>query len=196
MTITMNTEILNQFKEWLGEAEEKEPNNPNAMSLATSTPEGMPSVRIVLLKEYDEHGFVFYTNLTSRKGQELAANPKASLCFHWKSLEKQIRIEGAIESVSEEQADAYFAGRPRTSRIGAWASKQSQAMEGRFEFEARIAKYTAKFGVGEVPRPDFWSGFRLMPERIEFWHEHAYRLHDRNVFVLDGANWRGEKLYP
>ena len=196
MTITMNSEILARFKDWFSEAEEKEPNNPNAMSLATSTPDGMPSVRIVLLKEYDEHGFVFYTNLASRKGQELTTNPKASLCFHWKSLDKQIRIEGAIEAVSEEQADAYFAGRPRASRIGAWASKQSQAMEGRFEFEARIAKYTAKFGVGEVPRPEFWSGFRLLPERVEFWHEHAYRLHDRNVFVIDGAGWRGEKLYP
>jgi len=196
MTITMNSEILDRFKDWFSEAEEKEPSNPNAMSLATSSPDGMPSVRIVLLKEYDEHGFVFYTNLASRKGQELAANPKGSLCFHWKSLDKQIRIEGAIEAVSEEQADAYFAGRPRASRIGAWASKQSQAMEGRFEFEARIAKYTAKFGVGEVPRPEFWSGFRLIPDRIEFWHEHAYRLHDRNVFVIDGAGWRVEKLYP
>jgi len=192
----MNDEILGQFRQWLTDAEAKEPSNPNAMSLATAAPGAIPSVRIVLLKEYDERGFVFYTNLTSRKGVELSDNPMASLCFHWKSLDKQIRIDGVIEAVSDEQADAYFASRPRASRIGAWASKQSRAMEGRFEFEARIAKYTAKFGVGDVPRPEFWSGFRLRPTRIEFWHEHTFRLHDRNVYILDDGNWRVEKLYP
>jgi len=196
MSVTMNDEILGQFREWLTDAEAKEPSNPNAMSLATATPGGIPSVRIVLLKEHDERGFVFYTNLTSRKGVELSDNPMASLCFHWKSLDKQIRIDGAIEAVSDEQADAYFASRPRASRIGAWASRQSRAMEGRFEFETRIAKYTAKFGVGDVPRPDFWSGFRLLPNRIEFWHEHTFRLHDRNVYILDNGGWRLEKLYP
>ncbi len=196
MNVTMNNEIVTKFREWLTDAEAREPNNPNAMSLATATVGGVPSVRIVLLKEYDERGFVFYTNLTSRKGHELAENPQASLCFHWKSLDKQIRIEGAIEAVSDEQADAYFGSRPRASRLGAWASKQSQPMESRFEFEGRIAKYTAKFGLGDVPRPDFWSGFRLIPDRVEFWHEHAYRLHDRNVYILDNVDWRIEKLYP
>ena len=136
MSVTMNDEILSQFRDWLTDAEAREPSNPNAMSLATATPAGIPSVRIVLLKEYDERGFVFYTNLTSRKGIELSENPVASLCFHWKSLDKQIRIDGAIEAVSDEQADAYFASRPRVSRIGAWASRQSRAMEGRFELEA------------------------------------------------------------
>jgi len=196
MKITMSDEILNQFRSWLTDAEANELNNPNAMSLATATPDGIPSVRIVLLKEYDERGFVFYTNLTSRKAKELLANPHASLCFHWKSLDKQIRVEGVVEAVSEEQADAYFASRPRASRIGAWASKQSQPMEERFEFEARIARYTAKFGVGDVPRPDFWSGFRMLPNRIEFWHEHKFRLHDRNVYVLDKGQWNLKKLYP
>ena len=196
MNVTLNEEILAQFRDWFTQAEKKEINNPNAMSLATADRAGVPSVRIVLLKEYDERGFVFYTNLTSRKGIELKENPVASLCFHWKSMDRQVRIEGRVELVSDEQADAYFASRPRSSRIGAWASKQSQTMEGRFEFEARIAKYTARFGVGEVPRPDFWSGFRLIPNRIEFWNEYAFRLHDRNVFIHDGTDWHPEKLYP
>jgi pyridoxamine 5'-phosphate oxidase len=196
MNVTMTDEIVALFDEWMREAVAKEPSNSNAMSLATATHGGIPSVRIVLLKEHDVRGFVFYTNLTSRKGRELADNPNASLCFHWKSLDKQIRIDGVIERVNDDQADAYFASRPRVSRIGAWASKQSQPMEGRFEFEGRIAKYTAKFGVGEVPRPDFWSGFRLIPNRVEFWHEHAFRLHDRNVYVVEGNEWQLEKLYP
>jgi len=192
----MTEEILARFRKWMSAAEEKELNNPNAMSLATANADGVPSVRIVLLKQYDERGFVFYTNLSSRKGLEMAENPAASLCFHWKSTDSQIRIDGQVEKVSDEQADAYFSSRPRTSRIGAWASKQSQPMEGRFEFEGRIAKYTAKFGLGEVPRPDFWSGYRLVPNRLEFWHEYAFRLHDRDVFVFDGSEWRLEKLYP
>ncbi len=196
MNITMNDEILSLFKEWLNEAEEKEISNPNAMTLATVSSGGLPSARIVLLKEYDERGFVFYTNFTSRKGNDLRENPNASLCFHWKSTDRQIRIEGSVEVVSDEQADAYFFSRPRSSRIGAWASKQSQAMKGRFEFEGRIAKYTAKFGVGDIPRPEFWSGFRLIPKRIEFWNEYAFRLHDRNVYVSDGTDWRLDKLYP
>jgi pyridoxamine 5'-phosphate oxidase len=196
MNVTMNEEITSLFREWFDEASKKEINNPNAMSLATASSSGIPSVRIVLLKEYDERGFVFYTNLTSRKGVELEENPNASLCFHWKSMDRQIRIEGHVEKVSDDQADAYFASRPRSSRIGAWASKQSQQMEGRFEFEGRIAKYTAKFGIGDVPRPEFWSGLRLVPNRIEFWNEYAFRLHDRNVYVNDGAEWRLDKLYP
>jgi len=192
----MNDEIISQFRSWLEEAQGRELNNPNAMSLATSTGDGIPSVRIVLLKEFDERGFVFYTNLTSRKGRELLDNPHAALCFHWKSSDKQVRIDGKIERVSEDQADTYFASRPRASRIGAWASKQSQAMEGRFEFETRIAKYTARFGLGEIPRPPFWSGFRVIPNCVEFWHEHAYRLHDRNVYRWSGEHWAQEKLYP
>ncbi|NQW00512.1 MAG: pyridoxamine 5'-phosphate oxidase [Rhodospirillales bacterium] len=196
MDITDLGTILAQFNAWLEEANGTEPAYAEAMSLATASKDGMPSVRIVLLKAVSERGFDFYTNLTSRKGRELAENPNAALCFHWKSLDKQVRVEGSISAVSAPEADAYFASRPRASRIGAWASKQSQVMTDRFEFETRIAKYTAKFNVGDIPRPDFWSGFRLEPRRIEFWQEKKFRLHDRNVFVRDGDNWHQEKLYP
>ena len=194
--ITNLTEILGQFDAWLEEAKASEPAYAEAMSLATATKSGIPSVRIVLLKAFSELGFDFYTNLTSRKAGELTENPNAALCFHWKSLDKQIRIEGAIARISDEEADAYFATRPRASRIGAWASKQSQPMKDRFEFETRIAKYTARFNIGDVPRPDFWSGYRLIPRRIEFWQEKKFRLHDRTVFVLEGEHWGQEKLYP
>ena len=196
MSDTNFDEILGQFNTWLAEAQEKEPEYAEAMSLATATKKGLPSVRMVLLKAADERGFSFYTNLTSRKAQELHENPNAALCFHWKSLMKQIRVEGTITSVDDDEADAYFASRPRASRIGAWASKQSQPMHDRFEFEARLAKYTAKFNIGDIPRPEFWSGFRLTPSRIEFWHEKTFRLHDRNVYQLDGSDWHKEQLYP
>ena len=196
MSSTNFNDILKQFNEWLKEAQGKEPEYAEAMSLATATKNGMPSVRMVLLKDVDERGFVFYTNLTSRKAQELNENPNAALCFHWKSLSKQIRVEGTVSLVNEKEADVYFASRPRASRIGTWASKQSQAMHDRFEFETRIAKYTAKFNIGDIPRPEFWSGFRLNPHRIEFWHEKTFRLHDRSVFLLDDGEWRMEHLYP
>ena len=198
-----NPDPLTTFAAWLEEAKQKEPNDHNAMALATVAPDGMPSVRMVLLKGYDERGFVFYTNLGSRKGRQLEATAKAALCLHWKSLRRQVRIEGAVEAVSAEEADAYYASRPRDSQIGAWASRQSEALEGRFVLERRIAKYAAKFAIGSVPRPEFWSGFRVVPERIEFWQDGAFRLHDRLVYHRsadspDGGPeaWRTERLFP
>lgn len=185
-------------QEWLAEAEASEVNDPTAMALATVNAQGRPSLRMVLLKGCDENGFVFYTNFESRKGEELLSNPNAALLFHWKSLRRQIRVEGRVEVVSSEEADAYFASRPRVSRIGAWASKQSRPMEGRFEFEAEIARYTAKFGAGDIPRPDFWSGFRLVPDYFEFWRDRKYRLHERKTFeqLDDRAGWKTHEIYP
>jgi len=185
-----------QFAAWLAEAEKSEPNDPTAVCLATATPDGRPSARMVLLKGVDARGFVFYTNLESRKGGELAANPQAAMCFHWKSLRRSVRVEGAVQAVSGEEADAYFASRPRGSRIGAWVSKQSRPLEGRYALEKAIAEYTVKFGIGEIPRPDFWSGFRLVPDRIEFWRDMPFRLHERRVFHRAGEGWRLELLYP
>jgi len=187
---------ISQFKAWLADAEKSEPDNHNAMTLATADADGRPSARMVLLKDVDEGGFVFYTNLTSRKGRELVANPHAALVFHWKSLTRQVRVEGAVEAVSDQEADDYFHSRARLSQIGAWASKQSQPLEGRFELERRVAKYTAKFNIGTVPRPEFWSGFRVVPSRIEFWREEAFRLHDRTVYTRAGDDWTTEKLFP
>ncbi len=185
-----------RFKGWLEEAERHEPNDPNAMSLATADGDGRPSVRMVLLKGVDGRGFVFYTNLESRKGRDLAVNPYAALGFHWKSLRRQVRVEGPVERVSDAEADAYFASRPRESRIGAWASRQSRPMSGMLELERRVARYAAKFGVGEIPRPPFWSGFRVLPERIEFWRERPFRLHERLVFLREGNIWKTERLFP
>jgi len=184
------------FAEWLAEATRTEANDPNAMCLATSTPDGRPSARMVLLKGHDPRGFVFYTNLESRKGGELAANPHAALCFHWKTLTRSVRVEGRIEAVSDAEADAYYASRSRGSRIGAWASRQSRELEGRWALEKAVAEYTVKFGMGEIPRPPFWSGFRLLPERIEFWRDMPFRLHERRVFVAAGGGWKLEALYP
>ena len=185
------------FGEWLALAEQKEPNDPNAMAIATAGSDGLPDVRMVLLKDVDPDGFVFYTNLESAKGQELAANPKAALCFHWKSMLKVVRVDGAVEKVGDSDADAYFNSRSRGSQIGAWASKQSQPLKNRFELEKKIAAYAAKFHIGEVPRPDFWEGYRVVPRRIEFWAEGTFRLHDRIVYTAEGnGDWLNQLLYP
>ncbi len=185
------------FGDWLAEATKSELNDPTAMALATVGPDGMPSNRMVLLKGFDEQGFVFYTNLGSQKGRELLAHPKAALLFHWKSLRRQVRVQGAITPVTDAEADAYYASRPRDSRIGAWASKQSQAMEGRWELEKRVAEFGLKFAIGEIPRPEFWSGFRVAPQIIEFWKDGAFRLHDRvRLERQDNGEWSRSVLFP
>jgi pyridoxamine 5'-phosphate oxidase len=184
------------FAEWLAEATASEPNDPTAMALATVDEAGMPNVRMVLLKDFGPSGFVFYTNLESRKGRELTKNPKAALGFHWKSLRRQVRIRGPVEAVTLGEADAYFASRPRMARIGAWASKQSEPLDGRFELEKAVALYTARYAVGEVPRPPYWSGFRVVPEEIEFWRDGAFRLHERVRFTREPGDWLRTWLFP
>ncbi|MCW5725252.1 MAG: pyridoxamine 5'-phosphate oxidase [Maricaulaceae bacterium] len=186
------------FAEWLEAAKRREPNDPDAMALATADAGGAPDVRMVLLKDAGPEGFVFYTNLESAKGGQIAANPQAALCFHWKSLRRQVRVRGPLAPVSAAEADAYFASRARDSRIGAWASQQSRPLESRFALEKAVAAAAARFGLGEVPRPPHWSGFRLSPLRIEFWRDRPFRLHDRLVFIRSDPDspWRTERLYP
>lgn len=194
---TESAEPFELFASWFKDAEKSDPNEPNAMALATVDKDGLPDVRMVLLKGFDHNGFVFYTNLESRKGTELAQNMKAALCFHWKSLRRQVRVRGPVERVSDAEADAYFASRPRGSRIGAWASKQSRPLESRFALEKAVAEYTAKYPLGEIPRPPHWSGFRIVPQMIEFWADRQFRLHDRVVFdrTAEGG-WKKARLYP
>lgn len=186
------------FNEWLAAAEEKEINDPNAVCVATVDADGLPNLRMVLLKGHDERGFVFYTNFDSTKGRELLAHPKAALCFHWKSLQRQIRIRGAIEQVSDAEADAYFASRARGSRIGAWASQQSRPVADRATLEQSVEDMTQKFEGQDVPRPPHWSGWRLVPQLIEFWEDGAYRLHNRVVYERATAqqDWQVKRLYP
>jgi pyridoxamine 5'-phosphate oxidase len=184
------------FEVWLAEAREREPNDPIAMALATADPAGRPSVRMVLMKGHDARGFVFYTNLDSRKGGELAANPRAGLLFHWKSLRRQVRVEGPVESVADAEADVYFATRSRDSQLGAWASDQSRPLDSRETFEARYEAVRARFEDGAVPRPPRWSGWRVVPETIEFWADRPHRLHERRLFTRERGGWREGLLYP
>lgn len=187
---------VEQVRQWLAEAQASEPCDADAAALATVDRHGVPTVRMVLVRGVTDRGFAFYTNLGSAKAVDLAHNPYAALCLYWKSLQRQVRIEGRVEPVPDEEADAYFAGRPRDSQIGAWASKQSQPLQGRFELEQRVARTVLRFPIGDVPRPSFWSGFRLLPERIEFWRQKPFRLHERTLYLREADGWRSQLLYP
>ena len=195
---TQESEPFALFGSWMAEAKASEPNDPNAMALATVDPDGLPDVRMVLLKGADAQGFVFYTNTESAKGQELLATPKAAVVFHWKSLRRQVRVRGPVERVTDAEADAYFQSRARDSRIGAWASQQSRELESRFALEKAVAFYAAKFAIGEVPRPPHWTGFRIRPVYMEFWQDRPFRLHDRSVFrrATPEGDWSQQRLYP
>ncbi|WP_027487158.1 pyridoxamine 5'-phosphate oxidase [Allorhizobium undicola] len=193
-----NDDPFGLFAAWLEDATKSEPNDPNAVAVASVDETGMPNVRMVLLKEFDQRGFVFYTNFESQKGREILGQRKAAMCFHWKTLRRQVRLRGEVEVVSDEEADAYYRSRPLGSRIGAWASRQSRPLESRFALEKAVAEYTARFALGDVPRPPHWSGFRLRPVSIEFWHDRKFRLHDRIVFsrATPEEGWSKERLYP
>ena len=193
---TEEAEPYRLFAQWLEDATKSEPNDPNALALATVDADGMPDVRMVLLKGFDERGFVFYTNFESAKGEEILSSMKAAMCFHWKSLRRQVRVRGPVEQVSDAEADEYYASRPRGSRIGAWASRQSRPLESRFALEKAVAEYTAKYAIGEIPRPPHWSGFRIIPQSIEFWHDRPFRLHDRVKFTRSQDSWDKTRLYP
>ena len=192
----MTNDPLALFDTWFAEAQVSEPNDPEAMALATADGAGRPSLRMVLLKGHDRQGFTFYTNLDSRKGDDLAINPAASLLFHWKSLRRQVRIEGPVSAVSEAEADAYFATRGRDSQLGAWASDQSRPLPDRATFKARVDAMRDRFGDTDVPRPPRWSGFRVAPQRIEFWSDREARLHERRLFERAADGWREGLLYP
>ena len=185
-----------RFRQWLRKATQQEINDPDSMSLATATPDGKPSVRMVLLKEVDEHGFLFYTNMESRKGKELLANNRAALCIHWKTLRRQVRVEGRTELISSAESDAYFASRSRLSQLGAWVSQQSRPLSGFTELDRRVVEAVARHARGPVSRPPYWSGFRVVPDTIEFWRERPFRLHKRLVYHRHGAIWWTEYLYP
>ncbi|MBB4478795.1 pyridoxamine 5'-phosphate oxidase [Rhizobium etli] len=195
---TESGEPFKLFAEWLKEAEASEPNDPNAVALATVDEDGLPNVRMVLLKGFDDDGFVFYTNFESRKGLEILGQRKAAMCFHWKSLRRQVRLRGPVEIVSDAEADAYFKTRARGSRIGAWASRQSRPLESRFALEKAVAEYTARYALGDIPRPSHWSGFRIRPTSIEFWKDQAFRLHDRIEFrrPMPVGAWAKVRMYP
>ncbi len=186
------------FERWFKAAREQEPNDPNSMALATADASGFPDVRMVLLKGFDAAGFVFYSNAESAKGVELAENPRAAVCFHWKSLRRQVRVRGLVEPASDAEADAYFQSRDHGARLGAWASQQSRPLEDRLALEKRIAEFALKYGLGEVPRPPHWCGYRLVPLAIEFWRDRPFRLHDRLVFTRANAAaaWAKKRLYP
>jgi pyridoxamine 5'-phosphate oxidase len=192
----MASDPFQLFDQWLAEARVGEPNDPEAMAIATSTRDGRPSVRIVLLKGHGPDGFVFYTNEQSAKGEQLAANPSASLLFHWKSLRRQVRVEGPVERIGDQQADAYFASRARDSQLGAWASDQSRPLNSRAIFEQRFEEVRRRYEGADVPRPPHWGGYRVVPERIEFWSDRPHRLHERRLFVRDGDSWNEGLLYP
>ncbi len=190
------TDPFEHFRLWFADAGASEPNDPNAMTVASCTPEGLPSARIVLLKDYDSRGFVFYTNKQSRKGGELNANRHAALLFHWKTLGRQVRIEGAVQDVTDAEADEYYASRPRNSRLGAWASLQSQTLPARDDLLRRLDEADARYPGEAVPRPPHWSGYRVVPARFEFWQDMPFRLHDRTIYTPDGGGWTTGKLYP
>lgn len=195
---TEENEPFALFGSWLKDAEASEPNDPNAVAVATVDEHGLPNVRMVLLKGYDNRGFVFFTNFESQKGREILGQKKAAMCFHWKSLRRQVRLRGEVEVVSDAEAEEYFRSRPVGSRIGAWASKQSRPLESRFALEKAVAEYTARYAIGDIPRPPYWSGFRIKPLSIEFWHDRKFRLHDRIEFRRDTpeGDWHKVRMYP